>query len=147
MPATTTVTILTPSPRDGGTATITQGVAAGQLNRQVTITATPASGYKFERYDITYEDIQLTALNVGLYSDKLDGVCTSQQSPQQHTLYYDANDGFRVFSDPGGVTDAPVGYYKGTLDKYYTTFGGVLGGLYTCPIGIDDTGGGGRGNE
>ena len=150
MPATTTVTILTSTPELAGTATITQGLASGDLNRQVTITAIPRAGYKFERYNITYEDIELTALNVGTYfplvENALNNMCAAPFSQAQQTLYYDRNDGFKVFADSGGVTDAAEGYYKASSNQYYTTFSGVLQGLFTCPT-IDDGGGGGRGNE
>jgi hypothetical protein len=150
MPVTTNLTIGSPIPSDGGITRIITGVASGEINRQVTIEATPAPGFKFERFDVTSEAVELTGVNVGVYSANVFGgisnVCTSFSADQQ-TLYYDRNNNFKVFADPSGISDAPNGYYKAASGRYYEVADGFLGGPFTCPNTVDDGGGGGRGNE
>lgn len=143
---------------EGGSVVISAGAPVGATSsvgtkgRSVTISATPAPGYSFERWDIVAQR-DLTSTYVGSYSSDFDmhigpSFCSDPGAGDSSTqlildVYPDAT---YVYVDAEGTRQANPGYYATGANpvKYWTVSGGRLdGGLRNCPQPNTGTSGGG----
>ena len=143
---------------EGGTVVISAGAPTGATSsvgtkgRSVTISATPAPGYSFVRWDIVAQR-DLTSMYVGSYSTDFDintgpSFCSDPgagDSSTQLILDVYPDNVTYVYVDAEGTRQANPGYYATGANpvQYWTVSGGRLdGGLRSCPTTNTGTPGG-----
>ena len=143
MAITTSVTV---GPLQNGSVVVTSGQLVGDRDRQITLEAQPATGYKFSRWEVQTTPVQLTffAYVERIPVQSIAEVCDPLRNLLVPMSLY--TDGAMLYVDAEGITPAPTGYWgAGTGTYYYWLGGGSLPTLTTCSGGTTGGGGGGGG--
>lgn len=134
----TTILTTTDDPTTG-TAYISSGQSLGTINRSVVITAVPAPGYEFDRWEYIKTPVPITDIvNVGGRTTDIATMCNTATNQTEATsvLYIENN---VLYNDPYGNSLAAAGYWGAGGNAYYTVVNGKITATSTCPK--DDTGG------
>jgi hypothetical protein len=129
-----------------GAVVLVEGTLDGSQGRSVTIQATPAPGYRFDRWEVQTFPVELQTFAVVASNPvaTVTEVCSDINITRQYDGFTQYNstyqnvarelftDGTMLYIDTAGNTPAPTGYWGAGGGTYYYWDGGRLPQLQTC---------------